>query len=218
MNDVQIGLFGPSYRALTFYRQEIINQLIKEVSEIHGFLTGYQIPIIWDLAGRIRGEMVEVGVFKGRTSIALLKGADLDSFKLTCVDPFLGSPEHIGIDIKVGETTRPEFEYNIGIRGFTKNIEILQLTSLEASKTYRDDSIDAVFIDGLHDYENVKLDIESWLPKLKKNGIMIGHDYPNTPDGGFEELKKAVDESVRYDKTRFYNFGCVCGLWGAIKV
>ena len=32
-----------------------------------------------------------------------------------------------------------------------------------------------VFIDGAHDYDNVKLDIECWLPKTKK--IICGHDY-----------------------------------------
>lgn len=216
-NDIVVGLFKQSLRAVSLYKQEFIQKLIADINEVHGFLSGYQIAIMWDFASRIRGEMVEIGVFKGKTSLALLAGADLSEFSLTCVDPFFGSPEHQGIDIKAGDTTRPEFEFNINKNGFKGDVEILQMTSLEASKLHTDNSLDAVFIDGLHDYENVKLDILVWLPKLKKGGIMIGHDYPNTPDGGFEELKKAVDELVRYDKDKFYNFGCVCGLWGAYK-
>ena len=37
--------------------------------------------------------------------------------------------------------------------------------------------VDTVFIDGLHEYEQVKKDIEVTLPKLKDGGTMAFHDY-----------------------------------------
>lgn len=213
------GPFAISLRAIQLYDKTFLKQLVEKTNEVHGFLTGYQIPIMWDLASRIRGEMVEIGVFKGKTTLTLLAGADPLTFKLHVVDPFFGSPEHQNVDIKEGETTRPEFEFNLSKYGLLERIDIIQMTSVDASKIFSDNSLSAIFIDGLHDYENVKLDIKSWLPKLKSGGLMIGHDYPdpNDKNGGFEELAKAVNEFVRDDNINFVNFGYVCGLWAAYK-
>jgi predicted O-methyltransferase YrrM len=61
--------------------------------------------------------------------------------------------------------------------------------SIELSKTYEDDSLDFVFIDGDHSYEAVKADIQAWLPKVKSNGLLAGHDY-----GWCESVRKAVHE------------------------
>lgn len=46
----------------------------------------------------------------------------------------------------------------------------------EALSDFDDGSIDLIHIDGCHDYESVKEDFESWLPKLKENGVMLLHD------------------------------------------
>lgn len=61
--------------------------------------------------------------------------------------------------------------------------------SWETAKLYDDETFDFIFIDAAHDYESVKRDIITWLPKLKKNGIIAGHDY-TTSRGVF----KAVNE------------------------
>ena len=42
---------------------------------------------------------------------------------------------------------------------------------------FENDSIDFIYIDGSHSEENVRRDVELYLPKLKKNGIIAGHDY-----------------------------------------
>lgn len=52
-----------------------------------------------------------------------------------------------------------------------------------------DEQLDFVYIDGNHRYEYVKMDIELYLPKVKKGGIICGHDF-NHEDG----VNKAVLE------------------------
>eukprot|EP00758_Cryptobia_borreli_P017344 Tbor_TRINITY_DN6182_c4_g1::TRINITY_DN6182_c4_g1_i3::g.22011::m.22011 len=36
---------------------------------------------------------------------------------------------------------------------------------------------DYIYVDARHDYKGVLDDISQWWPKLKKGGIMAGHDY-----------------------------------------
>ena len=67
--------------------------------------------------------------------------------------------------------------------------------------------MDFVFIDASHDYESVKADIKAWYPKIKKGGIISGHDYP-----GFNGAVKAVDEFVNEQKHNL-NFDAEEACW-----
>lgn len=64
-----------------------------------------------------------------------------------------------------------------------------------ASKWIADESLDFVFIDSNHSYEAVKQDINDWTPKVRKGGIVSGHDYYN---GKWNKMGviQAVDEYV----------------------
>ena len=64
------------------------------------------------------------------------------------------------------------------------------MDSLDAAKTFKDKSVDMVFIDGGHEYEEVKADIEAWLPKTKK--LICGHDH----GGGIERATQEIFNNV----------------------
>ena len=49
--------------------------------------------------------------------------------------------------------------------------------SIEKSKEFKDKSIDFLFIDGCHSYPYVEEELKVWMPKLKKNSMICGHDY-----------------------------------------
>lgn len=68
--------------------------------------------------------------------------------------------------------------------GFKENLKRVEnyynpirMKSVDAASLYDNQSLDFVFIDGSHDYEFVKKDIEVWLPKIKSGGFLGGHDY-----------------------------------------
>lgn len=76
------------------------------------------------------------------------------------------------------------------------NITFINKSSYEASKLFDDKYFDLIFIDANHNYEYVKEDILSWLPKLKNNGIISGHDYD------WVGVRKAVDEIIKSAKIK----------------
>lgn len=69
-------------------------------------------------------------------------------------------------------------------------ITVIKSDSIKAASFYEDDSVDFLFIDGSHEYEDVKNDLITWFPKVKKGGVMAGHDYT----GDWKSVRKAVDE------------------------
>lgn len=80
---------------------------------------------------------------------------------------------------------------------FLKNIEpvINFVTPIKGRtedlyKDYDNNSIDFLFIDASHKYEDIKKDIELWYPKVKIDGYIGGHDYTENHPG----VKKAVYE------------------------
>ena len=53
---------------------------------------------------------------------------------------------------------------------------LIRSTFDDAAQYFNDQSIDLIHIDGLHTYDAVKHDYETWLPKLKDDAIILFHD------------------------------------------
>ena len=135
---------------------------------------------------------VEVGVFKGDHALKIYKYLNIKNLYL--VDPYkeyvdytLGKNDP-GCDQKQHDENYLEVKKKFSNY---KNVQIIRMTSLEASKKFEDNSLDFVYIDGDHSYEGVKLDLECWYPKLKEFGVMGGDDYGHISGKG---VVKAVNE------------------------
>jgi predicted O-methyltransferase YrrM len=59
---------------------------------------------------------------------------------------------------------------------------LIETTSDEAVSQFEDNSLDFVFVDGLHTYDQILKDCENYYPKLKTGGLLIGHDYTKILD------------------------------------
>jgi len=68
-------------------------------------------------------------------------------------------------------------------------IEVIEADSSAGAANVPDGSLAFVFIDAAHDYASVKADIAAWLPKLKPDGLMAGHDAE------FPDVARAVKEA-----------------------
>jgi len=59
---------------------------------------------------------------------------------------------------------------------YNDRIEWIIKDSKEASEMFEDNSLDYVYIDAQHEYENVLRDLKSWYPKVRVGSVMAGHD------------------------------------------
>lgn len=69
--------------------------------------------------------------------------------------------------------------------------------SQDACANFPNDFFDFIYIDADHSYEGVKNDILNWLPKIKSNGFICGHDWdpdPQMPEANQFGINRAVSE------------------------
>lgn len=71
-------------------------------------------------------------------------------------------------------------------------VTFLHKKSEEAAATFENEFFDLVFIDANHKYNHILNDIRLWKPKVKKGGVLAGHDYCDR----FEGVRKAVKEEL----------------------
>ena len=135
-----------------------------------------------------KGIFVEVGSWFGQSSVFLAVEIINSNkpIKLHCVDTWRGSEEHQDDARVIEDTVYEKFISNIA--PVKEVIVPVRKASVEASTGYEDQSIDFVFIDAAHDYDNVKADIAAWYPKVRPGGVLAGHDY------GWEGVNRAVNE------------------------
>jgi hypothetical protein len=99
--------------------------------------------------------------------------------KLYCVDWFRGNP---GVTAEITGSYQKHnileiFLNNIKEAGFRDYVTVLVGTSYDVSCIVAQNSADLIFIDADHRYSKVKSDILQWYPKLKRGGVISGHDF-----------------------------------------
>ncbi len=125
---------------------------------------------------------VEIGTFKGDFALLLCKAG----LKLYAIDPWKDYS-----DYHRDSAWQKELD---GIHEQTKKLlalydcEILRKSSMEMVNTFADESLDFVYIDGNHSFKYVVEDIFEWSKKVKKGGVISGHDYIYIRRKGFDEI------------------------------
>ena len=77
----------------------------------------------------------------------------------------------------------------------------IRLKSAEAVDLFSDGCLDFIYIDADHTYNAVKQDLELWYPKVRRGGIVSGHDYIKFQDYG---VIQAVDEFIELHKKQLF--------------
>ena len=137
---------------------------------------------------------VEVGAWKGKSTCYMAESirASGKAIRFDAVDTWQGSVEHDTTVAEIGGGDRLflEFLRNMQSAGVLTAITPVRLPSSVAVQLYEDRSLDLVFIDASHEYQDVRADVLAWRPKIKPGGILAGHDY----NPMFPGVIQAVDE------------------------
>ena len=136
---------------------------------------------IYDLFAELGYKLgAEIGVKRGKNALQMCQR--IPDLKLICVDPWVACVSiPFGTEELVYRSARERLD------GY--DIIFKRMTSMEAAEEVEDSTLDFVYIDGAHDFDNVMMDLIRWSPKVRIGGIVSGHDY-------FPALKSGVSRAV----------------------
>lgn len=168
---------------------------ISKAKLIVGFI--HDTDLLW-LAeqARERKMICEIGSWKGASARAM---ADNTEGQIYCVDTFLGSPDEVAhqearnYDLSDIRSVLSQFTYNMKEHIDSGKVNVLVHSSDDAAIIFSKlkFKFDMIFIDSLHEYEQVVKDIKNYLPLLIEGGLLCGHDcyYPSVANAVNDSLK-----------------------------
>lgn len=164
----------------------------------------------------LEGIGIEIGVQQGNFSKVILENSNLH---LILVDSW----RHIeGAYFEAANTTNEHhlLMLNDTLKKLTPKFEnrftLIRELSENIVNFFKDDLFNFIYLDADHSEDFVYNELKRWWPKLKKNGIIAGHDYVNR-DTAFG-VKKAVDKFFleKNLKVNICDTGC-CPTWFVTK-
>jgi predicted O-methyltransferase YrrM len=124
--------------------------------------------------------IIEIGSYMGRSTIIL--GSVIKEFfpdsKVFAIDPHKGDVSNPDDSIVTVTSSLDQFNTNISDAGLS---DIVILINDYSYNVQWSEPISLLFIDGIHDYENVSRDFyhfESW---VRSGGYVVFHDYSSFP-------------------------------------
>lgn len=185
-----------------------VEKILSEVRDLEGHITEREMVIlaVAALFPTAKGEILEIGSFKGKSTCILSKGALLsDGAIVYAVDP-LTSPSKTDPDLKGKESVEGEFRQNISDMGVEDHIKFYKMFSQDLAKKWNT-PLRLLWIDGDHTYKGAKQDFDNFSPYLVDGAIIMIDDVLHRFSG---PLRVYLENIVLSD-----HFGAM-GLCGSI--
>jgi len=146
---------------------------------------------------------VEIGTWKGQSTVYMAEkiknlGKNIKFYTIDNFKAFGGYDSDE--DVKNGSVFE---KYTLNIEPVKEYIHTIIGDSKLVHTQFEDGSIDFLFLDGDHTYDGVKKDLQLWINKIKKGGVIAGHDYNELSCG----VRQAVDEYFTFS-AQAYDGGC----------
>jgi hypothetical protein len=180
-----------------------MSSLRQQIEEMSAGAQGGFGPLYYHVLPKLINEYnlkvgVEIGVCLGGHSEAMLLYTKLE--RLYSIDPYIYAPRGTDGHVLPNGKGFDQLEYDEMYEYTKERLSVfggrnifIRKTSLEAANDMNE-QIDICFIDARHTYESVKEDIGLWGNRLRKGGLLCGHDY-NHPN--FPGVTQAVNEFAK---------------------
>jgi predicted O-methyltransferase YrrM len=130
----------------------------------------------------------EIGLSSGETSQYLLQHNP--SLHMVGVDARRAFPGHAPDDFLNWDHAHLKSVAEVNLAPYADRFRYIEALSVEAAQAVTDASMDFVFIDADHSEAAVRTDILAWLPKIKAEGWITGHDI------SYPTVRAAVDDMI----------------------
>ena len=160
--------------------QKMLSDILRSVANVEGQLTEREIACLICLASvpTASGEVLEIGTFKGRSTIVLAMASQLGpQERIVAVDP-LTSPGVTDPVLKGGESSAWEpLQANLKFAQVAHRVEMHQQYSADLARTWpAGRKLRLLWIDGDHTYRGAKTDFDLFSPFLADGAIVAMHD------------------------------------------
>jgi len=203
-------------------KEKIIEQLKERTKLVQGWVGTGELIFLYHSAKAVtgRGCIVEIGSWKGKSTIWIAQGAkDGSAGRVYAIDPFAGSD---GLR-NHGDSTFTDFKNNINKARVQDVVTPIVATSEIASKDWNK-PIEFLFIDGSHEYADVEKDFLLYSPHLIPGGVIAFHDTAPSLQTIFKSLivsgmpgpRKVVEKYI-FKSLEFKNINIVESITYATK-
>lgn len=161
--------------------------------------------VIVTATSKRESKFVEVGCWLGRSTayLARLIRESGKPIKLYAVDHGFGSPGgddyylHRPFLTAYGGNVFGKFVSNLRDCEVLDGVTPICADSVKAADLFAPLTLDFVFLDGAHDGDSVRRDLETWWPKVAVGGVLAGHDY----DGCWPSVVEAVNRFFKVPRS-----------------
>ena len=183
----------------------VLDEAWKAAESIPGFLGENEARLLGTIAACVpRGAIVEIGSFKGKSTVMLGKvAAHYGLGPMVAIDPHnFGNVELEAHRTSPDASSHSEFLQNLGVAGVSDLVEVHRAYSTDVAPGWNR-PIAFLWIDGDHSYRGAKADFDGFAPHLIPGGVVAFHDALHEFAGPIRVFVEDVLRSDRFGAAGF---------------